>query len=72
VEFKQQSALGIHCGFYTKKQRSRKKQTTKLDSKAQSLFEKLTVAQLVKKFPAIYGTPWFITVFTRVCHWNLS
>jgi hypothetical protein len=27
--------------------------------------EKLIVAQLVKKFPAFYGTPGFITVFKR-------
>jgi len=31
-----------------------------------------TVTQLVKKFPAIYGTRIFITVFTRVRHWSLS
>jgi hypothetical protein len=30
------------------------------------LLEKLTQSQLVKKFPAFYGTRRFITVFTRV------
>jgi len=27
--------------------------------------EELTVSQLIKKFPAIYGTRRFVTVFTR-------
>jgi hypothetical protein len=36
------------------------------------LFEKLTVTQLVKKFPAFYGTQGFITVFTTARHWSLS
>jgi hypothetical protein len=31
----------------------------------QFILEKLTVAQLVKKFTAFYGTKRFITVFTR-------
>jgi hypothetical protein len=34
--------------------------------------EKLVVTQLVKKFPAFYGTRRFITVFTRARHWSLS
>jgi len=32
---------------------------------------KLTVTQLVKKFPALYGTRSLITVFTRARHWLL-
>jgi hypothetical protein len=32
------------------------------------LLEKLVVTQLVKKYPAIYGTRKFITVFTRAHH----
>ena len=36
------------------------------------LLEKLTGFQLVKKFPAFYGTQWFITTFTRVCHLSVS
>jgi hypothetical protein len=28
--------------------------------------------QLLKKFPAFYGTRWFTTVFTRALHWFLS
>jgi len=36
------------------------------------LVEKLTVTQLVKKFPTFYGSQRFITVFTRACHWTLS
>jgi len=33
---------------------------------------KLTVTQLVKKFPACYGTRSLITVFTRARQWSLS
>jgi hypothetical protein len=36
------------------------------------LLEKLTVTQLVKKFPTFYGTRRFITVFTRTRQWSLS
>jgi len=38
----------------------------------QSLLENLTDSQLVKKFPAFYGTRKFITAFTRACHLPLS
>jgi len=34
--------------------------------------EKLTGFQLVKKFPAFYGTPKFITLFTNAGHMSLS
>jgi len=27
--------------------------------------------QLVKKFPIFYGTPMFVTVFTKACQWCL-
>jgi hypothetical protein len=33
---------------------------------------KLPIVQLLKKFPAFYGTRWFTTVFTRALHWFLS
>jgi hypothetical protein len=36
------------------------------------LLEKLTGLQLVKKFPAFYGTSEFITAFTSVRHLSLS
>jgi hypothetical protein len=36
------------------------------------LLEKIIVSQLVKKFPAFFGTQRFITMFTRACHWSLS
>ena len=36
------------------------------------LLEKLTGLQLVKKFPAFYGTQRFITAFTSVRHLSLS
>jgi hypothetical protein len=32
------------------------------------LFEKPPILQLLKKFPAFYGTRRFITVFTRAFH----
>jgi hypothetical protein len=34
--------------------------------------EKLRVTQLVKKFPAHYGSRRFITIFTRARHWSLT
>jgi sulfur relay (sulfurtransferase) DsrC/TusE family protein len=34
--------------------------------------EKLTVTQLVKKFPTFYGSQRFITMFTKACHWSLA
>jgi hypothetical protein len=37
-----------------------------------SPFEKPPIVQLLKSFPAFYGTQRFITVFTRVLHWSLS
>jgi len=32
------------------------------------LLENLTGFQLVKKFPAFYGTQRFVTIFTSACH----
>jgi hypothetical protein len=37
-----------------------------------ALLEKLPILQLLKNFPAFYGTWWFIAVFTRALHWSLS
>ena len=36
------------------------------------LLQKLTGSQLVKKFPAFYGTQRFITAFTSARHLSLS
>jgi len=36
------------------------------------LLEKIIVTHPFKKFPALFGTWRFITVFTRVHHWSLS
>jgi len=36
------------------------------------LLVKLTVTQLIKKFPALYGTRRFVTVFIGAHHWSLS
>jgi len=35
------------------------------------LFEKLTVSQVVKQFPAFYGNRRFITAFSRARHLSL-
>jgi hypothetical protein len=37
-----------------------------------ALVEKLPIVQLLKDFPAFYGTRRFITVFMRALHWSLS
>jgi hypothetical protein len=34
-----------------------------------ALLEKKSVVQLLKNFPAFYGTRRLITVFTRALHW---
>jgi hypothetical protein len=39
---------------------------------AESFLEKLKGSQLVKKFPAFYGTRRFITALTSACHLSLS
>jgi hypothetical protein len=36
-----------------------------------ALLENLSIVQLLKNFPAFYGTRRFITVFTRALHWSL-
>jgi len=43
-----------------------------MHSMEQNPFEKLTGSQLVKKFPSLYGTQRFITMFTRACHMSQS
>ena len=43
-----------------------------LTPRSRVLLEKLTGFQLVKKFPAFYGTGGFITEFTSVRHLSLS
>jgi hypothetical protein len=37
-----------------------------------ALLEKPPIVQLLKNFPAFYGTRRFITVFVRALHWSLS
>ena len=36
------------------------------------LLEKPIAPQLVMKFPTLYKTIGFITMFTKACHWFLS
>jgi hypothetical protein len=45
---------------------------TDLSPMSTVLLEKLTFAQLVKKFPNFCGNRSFITVFTGARHWSLS
>jgi hypothetical protein len=45
---------------------------TKLITWSRGLLEKLTGSQLVKKFPALYGTRRFVTAFTRAGDMSLS
>jgi hypothetical protein len=40
--------------------------------RSRCILEKLTVSQIVKKFPAFYGTQRFRTAFTRARHLSLS
>jgi hypothetical protein len=37
-----------------------------------ALLEKLPIVQLLKNFPALYGTRRLITVFKIALHWSLS
>jgi hypothetical protein len=39
---------------------------------SRGLLEKLTGPQIVKKFPAFYGTRRFITAFTKAHHLSVS
>jgi hypothetical protein len=45
---------------------------TRLSPWSRVIHENLTVAQLVKKLPAFYGTRRFITVYTTARHWSLT
>ena len=46
--------------------------TNLLNPWSRIILEKLTSLQVVKKFPAFYGTRRFITAFTSACHLSLS
>jgi hypothetical protein len=46
--------------------------TQRLTTWSRGLLEKLTVSELVRKFPVFYGTWRFITAFTRARHLSLS
>ena len=60
--------LGLACG----KDVGRRKDTYLHTAWSRVLLEKLKSSQLVKKFPAFYGTPRFITAFTSARHLSLS
>jgi hypothetical protein len=60
-----QNRLGIHCKFADLL-------TYLLTPWSRVLSEKLTGLQLVKKFPAFYGTRKFITALTSARHLSLS
>jgi len=42
------------------------------DSRGQSPSWEAHSLQLIKRFPVLFGSWWFITVFTRAHHWSLS
>jgi hypothetical protein len=46
--------------------------SSRLTKWSRDLLQKLTVAQLDKKFTGFYRTQRFITIFTKVCHWSLT
>jgi hypothetical protein len=55
--------------FYPKKEKWYR--NTAITPWSRGLLEKLTVSQLVKKFPNFIETGWFITAFTRTRHLSL-
>ena len=59
-------------GTTAKDEKSHNSCTYLLTAWSRVLLEKLTGLQLVKKFPALYGTQKFITAFTSACHLSLS
>jgi hypothetical protein len=59
-------------GFYWERELCRSMNHYLLASWNRVLLEKLTVSQLAKKFPALYGTRMFITAFTRSFKQSLS
>ena len=59
-------------GMYPVRMSAKVPGVTLLTPRCRALLEKLTGLQLVKKFPAFYGTWRFITALTSVCHLSLS
>jgi hypothetical protein len=51
---------------------SRKQVVLKRHSRNWGLLEKPPIVQLLKNFPAFYGTRKFIMLLTRALHWSLS
>jgi len=68
--FRQRLSFSIYCAAvcYRLSESVKKKKKTPW---GRVLLEYLTVTQLVKKFPALYGSWRFITVFTSAHHWFL-
>ena len=62
----------IQIGSLTEIRCVKAKLTSLLTPWSRVLLEKLTASQLVKKFPALYGTRRFITALTRASHLSLS
>jgi len=44
----------------------------KLTAWSRTLAEKLTIAQLVRKLLACYGTRKFVSTYTGASHWSIS
>jgi hypothetical protein len=64
--------LSIYFFFLLLSQSDLQNYTCLTHSWSWALLEKLPIVQLLKNFPAFYGTRRFITVFTRALHWSLS
>jgi hypothetical protein len=61
-----------HYYYYRPDERLTYLLTYLLTPRSRVLLEKLTGLQLVKKFPASYGTRWFLTALTNARHLSLS
>jgi hypothetical protein len=62
----------FHCASPVGSSPEEEKWPNQLTPWSRDLLETLTVSQLVKKFPTLYGTRRFITTFTRARHLSLS
>jgi hypothetical protein len=52
----------------TRKKKNKNRSDVLTHSRSLGLLEKPPIVQLLKNFPAFYGTRKFITVFTRALH----
>jgi hypothetical protein len=65
---KHRDNLTFYFTFYTTTKIAVSNQELLINNSSSRVLEKLRVIQLLKKFPAFYGTRRFISVFTRTRH----